>query len=128
MITATQLKPLKPVDQARWRVLVDRDDRFAVWDSEDFIVQAFHIPDYPGVIRLSTNRRKCISGPKLFADGITWDDLQAIKRDCGYGDRMAVEIYPADQHIINAINARHLWLLPKPLAFAWTLNPIKDKQ
>lgn len=43
-------------------------------------------------------------------DGITWDELMEIKRQCGFGDRLAVEIYPPDEHIVNVANMRHLFI------------------
>lgn len=39
---------------------------------------------------------------------ITWESLQDLKRQAGYGDRCALEVYPPDQHIVNVANMRHL--------------------
>lgn len=43
--------------------------------------------------------------------GISWDDLQRIKSECGFGDWWAVEVYPADAEVIDVAPMRHLWLL-----------------
>ena len=91
----------------------------SVWLSRDFMVQIFQ--EEGGVIRLSINRTR-LRNDGQWCDGITWDELQQIKRDIGYGDKFAVEIYPADTDIVNVSNIRHLWLLPEPPVFAWRKN------
>ena len=80
-----------------------------------------------GIIRLCITRRERIEGHRLFAEGISWDEIQAIKAECGYGDRFAVEVYPEDQNILNNMNARHLWILPDRLPFAWKIDPQTGK-
>lgn len=42
---------------------------------------------------------------------ITWDDLQAIKGFVWGAWARAIEVYPADNKVINAANMRHLWRL-----------------
>ena len=54
-----------------------------------------------------------------WADGLSWEDLMALKRQCGRGDRDALEVYPADKDVVNVANMRHLWLPAEPVAFAW---------
>jgi hypothetical protein len=120
MKTEINTKRLEPLDRSRWATLIENPNRFAVWTSEIFSVQAFNVPG--GIVRLTINRNKRILSPRLFDDGISWEDLQAIKDECGYADRMAVEIYPEANHILNVINARHLWILPAPLPFAWRIE------
>jgi hypothetical protein len=112
----TSLK-LERIDPSRCNALSHRPDRFAVWQSLKFTVQAFHVPS--NVVRLAINRNELTGDTRLYADGITWEELQDIKDECGYADRMAVEIYPASDDILNVINARHLWIIPTPLPFAW---------
>lgn len=56
------------------------------------------------------------------ADGISWDELQELKRQAGFGDRWAVEVYPADESVVNVANMRHLWLMPEPLLWAWNAS------
>ena len=120
------IQPLEPLDRSLWLTpLGDNPSRFACWVSRDFIVQAFTVPG--GVIRLAINRRQSRRDERLFEDGISWDELQEIKQQCGYGDRMAVEIYPENCHVLNQMNARHLWILPHRLPFAWTIDPKTGK-
>lgn len=84
----------------------------AAWQSKDYIVQAYQEPNH--IIRLSvcrTSRKK--SGG--WADKITWDELQQVKREVGFGNEYAVEVYPPDDWTVNVANMRHLWILPEPI-------------
>lgn len=83
------------------------------WRSRHFLVQEHE--DGPG-IRLSV----CRSDISLETGaGITWDELQTIKRGCGYASAWAVEVFPPDSHIVNVANMRHLWILPEAPEFGW---------
>lgn len=87
-----------------------------VWRSKKYVVQVYSEDN--GIIRLSINRTTRHGGN--WADKMTWDELQQIKADVGYGDSFAVEVYPSDKDVINVANMRHLWILPIRLSFAWT--------
>lgn len=91
-----------------------------VWRSRYFLCQGFHegSADAP-VIRLSINRCELDEATGRWKDGITWDELQQIKRECGFGNSEAVEIYPADDDIVNVGNLRHLWIMVDKLPFSW---------
>ena len=84
--------------------------------SRDFLVQEFIAP-FPAKVRL-TICRTSLAGDR-WQDGITWDDLQRLKRECGYGDADAIEIFPADMDVVNVANMRHLWVMAEPVEFAW---------
>ena len=94
---------------------------FAQWRSREFVVQAFEVPG--GVIRLSVNRTHIDPSTMRWVDGITWDDLQRLKSEAGYGDREAVEVYPPDSCVVDVANIRHLWVLPERLHFSWPGPP-----
>jgi len=70
----------------------------------------------PGVPRYRTHVDPTIL---RWVDGITWDDLQRLKREAGYGDREAVEVYPPAACVVNEANIRHLWILPSRMPFSW---------
>lgn len=91
-----------------------------VWRSADFLVQVYDDENVPGVQRLSICRTSVATNGH-WSDRITWDDLQRLKDECGRGDRQAVEIYPANEHVVNVANLRHLWVLPlgTSMPFAW---------
>lgn len=42
---------------------------------------------------------------------ITWDDLQRVKNAVWGPGARAIEVYPAQSAVVNAINCRHLWRL-----------------
>lgn len=84
--------------------------------SRDFLVQVFSEP-LPALVRLSVCRTR--HNGARWDDGITWDDLQRVKREAGYSDKDAVEVFPADCDVVNVANMRHLFVLAEPLSFAW---------
>lgn len=88
---------------------------FEVWRSRDFFVQFFAESD---AVRMTVNRTHAPNGV-VFADGITWDDLQRLKSETGRGDAWAIEIYPPDDEVVNDANMRHFWLLDEAPVFAW---------
>lgn len=86
-----------------------------VWRSQGFLVQVFDPKD--GAQRLTVCRTK--HNGKSWVPGITWDELQQIKAECGNSEVYAVEIFPAESDLVNVANMRHLWLLNKAPDFAW---------
>lgn len=88
-----------------------------VWRSREFLVQEFLEPAAGVLVRLSVNRTQLSGG--RWSENITWDELQRIKREVGYGTSDAVEVYPCDADVVNVANMRHLWVLAEPLPFAW---------
>lgn len=87
-----------------------------VWRSRRFLVQEFDALA-PARARLTVCRTS-LAGTR-FQDGITWDELQAIKSEVGFGSMHAVEVYPAEADLVNVGNMRHLWVLTHPMEFAW---------
>ena len=110
---------LTEVPRDRWPEEHDENSlasvpRTRMWASRRFVVQMFVDQ---GVERLSVSRT-AIDERGEFLGGITWDELQQVKRECGFGDRCAVEVYPRDVDVVNVNNVRHLWLVDIP--FVWT--------
>jgi len=89
--------------------------RVAVFRNRFVLAQVFKELD---CIRISINRTSLRSDGHFDGD-FTWDELQEIKRAIGYGDRDAIEVYPADHDIVNVANMRHLWIMPEPLPIIW---------
>jgi hypothetical protein len=77
--------------------------------------------------RLSVLRTELALNGRL-AEGISWDDLQEAKRECGRGERWAVEVYPDDREVVNVQNMRHLWLLPDAPPYGWRTQPEEEAQ
>ncbi|WP_051566706.1 hypothetical protein [Herminiimonas sp. CN] len=96
-----------------------QDQKLAeVWLSRHFLVQVFN--EANDIVRLSVSRVSVQAGTGQWADGITWDELQQVKRECGRANLDAVEIYPADGDVVNVANMRHLWVMPAALPFKWS--------
>lgn len=85
------------------------------WRSRHFALMVYAEPN--DIERLSICRA-AIAGDR-WQDGISWDDLMELKRQCGRGDKCAVEIFPQDSEIVNVANMRHLWVLPYSPPFMW---------
>lgn len=77
-----------------------------VWRSCDYLVQLYDEGDW---LRLSICRA-LLRADGRWVDGLSWDDLMAVKRGVGFGDRFAVEVYPRDENVVNVANMRHLWI------------------
>lgn len=84
------------------------------------LVQEFAEPDHPQVlVRLSVSRTALNDKGDRWLDGITWDQLQAVKDAMGYAEHDAVEVYPRSRDVVNVAAIRHLWVLREPVPFAW---------
>jgi hypothetical protein len=79
------------------------------WSSKTFRVLIFRHTD--GTERISVHRMVIDDKKGTWTDNITWDELQNVKNQCGRGDRLAVEVFPKDENIINQSNIRHLWIV-----------------
>ena len=91
----------------------------AAWRSNRYCVQLYDESSrLPGLIRLSICRSRQGKHGGWEA-GLSWDELQGIKREVGYDEWYGVEVYPCDRDVINVANFRHLWLLPAPLPIGW---------
>lgn len=91
------------------------------WRSRYFLVQEYPVSDPMVLVRLSVNRAERMMTPdgERWKDGISWDELQNIKGQCGYAAHDAIEIYPPYCDVVDVANIRHLWILREPLPFAW---------
>lgn len=88
----------------------------AVFRSNQFLAQLF-VED-GDQLRLSINRTQ-LDGSGGWREGISWDDLQQIKDQCGYGGYWALEVFPPNAEVVNVANMRHLWIVKVPPDFAW---------
>ena len=115
-------RELRLVPREEWPLELQRSRINRVWRSRDFLVQEYAEAE-PVLVRLSVLRTTL--DPKLgrWVDGITWDEVQAIKSEIGYGSHDALELYPADQDVVNVANLRHLWVMRELATFAWRATP-----
>lgn len=87
------------------------------WRSSQFIAALYVEPGKPAK-RLSICRAR-LNDAGRFEDEISWDALQQVKHECGFGDSDAIEIYPRDGDVVNVSNMRHLWILDEPSLLTW---------
>lgn len=73
-----------------------------LWASREFSAALFLQSGYR---RLSIARADDVQRP------LSWEELMQVKRDCGFGDCDALEVYPRDSDIFNTGNVRHLYLV-----------------
>jgi hypothetical protein len=118
--TENRKQPLKMTEIPRvlWPACPPGKAPYRVWRSRDFLAQLYSYWDGLDADDVERFRgfRLTVSSTHLkaachWADGLTWDNLQEVKRQCGMGHWWAVEIYPPDDRIVNDANMRHLWLL-----------------
>jgi len=112
---------LAQIPRDRWPIDDDKN-RTRVWLNREFLIQEF---DEQNSIRITVNRTEMMPNGR-WLDGISWDELQQIKNEIGYGKSYAIEIYPPDHDIVNDANIRHLWVLPVPLPIGWTIDQSKS--
>lgn len=89
----------------------------SVWRSRDYLVQLFAEPS-PCVARMTVCRAS-IDSKGGWQQDIPWEDMQRLKHECGYGELDAVEVFPRNADIVNVANMRHVFVLERPLSFAW---------
>jgi hypothetical protein len=87
-----------------------------VWRSKDFLAQVV-IEKNSGRTRISI-QRTMINELGEWLEGIGWEDLQRVKSEIGYGDVIALEVYPRDKDVVNVANMRHLFIVDFELG--WT--------
>jgi hypothetical protein len=105
------LRKMKPDEYKYTKAKIIPDE---VWRSNRFAVQVF----YESVTRLSVVRTM-INKSGEWKDGITWDELQSIKNQCGFKNKVAVEVYPPDSEVMNVSNVRHLFVLNETPEYMW---------
>jgi hypothetical protein len=91
-------------------------DLLHVWRSKKFLVQVFNAPA-PALVRMTVNRTAMAATG--WKEEISWEDLQRLKLECGYGEQDAVEVFPRQRDIVNVASMRHIWIMVDPLDFIW---------
>lgn len=109
---------LTEIPRAAWPLSQTRQTH--VWHSRKFLVQMFEEEPFQGVEtrRISVCRATLLECGR-WEENLTWDELMQVKREIGFGEWYAVEIFPRDRDVVNVANMRHLWLLGSPLALGW---------
>lgn len=90
-----------------------------VWRSRYFVVLEFNEISSLGPVKRLTVAKSIMQSNGRWEDGISWDELQDIKRQVGLGNHYAIEVFPRDRDVVNVANMRHLWVLSSPLDIGW---------
>jgi hypothetical protein len=106
-------------DDHRRGEAISGDKVVKLWQSREFHA-TLYIDGTSGYPRLTISRVEWDTQRQTFRDGITWDELMRVKRECGYADKWAVELYPPDADAVGVHALRHLWFVPEAPPFAWT--------
>lgn len=109
---------LTPIPRDEWPIM--SPEPISCWVSKRYMVQVYQEPNYHqwSLYRMSICRTTQ-NGKGQWDDKITWDEIQAIKTELGFGTKFGIEIYPRDDEVVNVANMRHIWLLPIPLDIGW---------
>jgi hypothetical protein len=113
-------RPVKLTEIPRGLWPMSQTKQTHVWHSRKFLVQMFDETPFQGIdTRRISVCRVTLQNDGAWEEGLSWEDLMQVKREIGFGDWYAVEIYPRDIDIVNVANMRHLWLLGAPLSIGW---------
>lgn len=101
-----------------------------VWRSKDYLAVLYK-QRADGMIRLTVNsvrrtRSKRPGKDTDWRDGITWDELQRVKNETLGPDVWCVEVYPAQDDVVDVANMRHLWPLNEPPATRFPDHAVTD--
>lgn len=107
---------MEKVPEDEWPTDVKGKRPLEVWNSRLFCAMLW---EDNGFQRLSMCRT-ALKPDGSWEDGLTWDEVNRVKSECGYHDRWAVEVYPPQDSIVNVANMRHIWLLDKPPSYGWS--------
>lgn len=97
------------------------------WCSKSFLVEIFDVNK--NWERMRVHRNAFNPTFTAYLDGISWDTVMDLKRECGRGDREAVELFPRDIHSIP-FQVRHFWVRKSGSIMAeegigWAPDPIE---
>lgn len=95
-------------------------DLLGAWVGEEVSVQRYAVEGLEGWDHLHVQRH----------DGApirSWAELQAIKDELAPDgpERLAVEVYPPAERVVDTANAYHLWVLPR--GYASPLDDLHDE-
>ena len=80
---------------------------------------------WEGTIRVAVKHTKAKTPAQAMRRGydlpVTWDDMQAIK-DHFWEERIAVEVFPPKDKIVDVADMRWIWVLPKGAILPFNLQ------
>ncbi len=59
---------------------------------------------------------------------IPWRVKQEIKNEVFGENRLAIEVFPKQKNLVDAMDIYHLWVFPKDFELPFGIHPTRDKQ
>jgi hypothetical protein len=113
-----------PAQNAPTKAYVDRERGVVVQVWEDG-TPGYDGTPWEGTYRVAIKHTRANNpsqhGKRGFAKPVTWDDMQAIK-DHFWPERIAIEIYPPHDKIVDVADMRWMWVLPKGAVLPFNLQ------
>lgn len=82
---------------------------------------------WEGTLRVSVKHTSAKKPSQImkrgYAKPITWDDMQAIK-DHFWPERIAIEVFPPRDKIVDVADMRWMWVLPKGAMLPFNLQGV----
>jgi hypothetical protein len=103
---------------------VDRSNGWCIQIDENSTPGCDGTP-WEGTIRVAVKHTKAKTPAQAMRRGydlpVTWDDMQAIK-DHFWEERIAVEVFPPKDKIVDVADMRWMWVLPKGTVLPFNLQ------
>lgn len=114
--------------KGEWMPQMDR-----CWDSDDGMYQ---VTSRLLITDMGKVEHVCISNitkdeNRLPINGerdIPWKEKQKIKNEIFGEDRIAIEVFPEESHLVDVMDCYHLWVFPKNYQLPFGIHPKKDKK
>ena len=108
---------LKLVPKTKWKFFPEKLER--VWVSNELLVQLYKESDDLYRMTVSNKEYTLDKGHPIWKDGISWEDLMAVKKEIGMDAWWGLEAYPPEEFMVNVANMRHIFLQRDKPLWAW---------
>ena len=117
------------VYQGVWMPQMDR-----CWFSDDGfqVTSRLLITSWGKVEHAAITRVRNENGEHILSDDgsqeIPWSVKQEIKNEVFGENRVAIEVFPMADRVVDVLDVYHLWVFPKNVSLPFGIHPTKDKQ
>lgn len=99
------------------------------WESEDgYSVMSRLIRTAWGNVEHVTIEKMGTLAKESGTGDIPWKVKQEIKNELFGEKRCAIEVFPAEKNLIDAMDVYHLWVFSKDFTLPFGIHPIRDTQ
>lgn len=116
-----ELVPVATTHPDRWaHMRATTGDLRQCWRNNVYAVQVYMRTDslHPGQVRALHLAIRRHDGEEIRG----WSDLQRIKNEIAGPERVAIEIYPAEESVVDNANMRHIFVLPAGSTAPFTIE------